>query len=192
MVLMGRAAPPASATSPVVGSRASGRADGIFEKLHADTAKPLWRYVFRMAGNAAVADDVVQESFLRILSRVDQLGDLATARPYLYRIASNLLRDRWRRDRRDDRGASVWGGTEPKRATDLDIQADVQAVLALLPERQRAILWLAHVDGYAHAEIARILDLRPASVKVLLHRAKSKLVSLLAAEGYSSHPRNRK
>jgi len=159
---------------------------GAFEALHAETARPLWRYVYRTTGNSAVADDVVQESFLRILARPDVLADRSVARPYLYRIASNLLRDRWRRERWTDRHAPLLARSETLEPADAGMQADVQAVLARLPSKQRAMLWLAHVVGYAHAEIATILDLRPASVKVLLHRAKSKLVALLAADGYAS------
>lgn len=180
-----------AAAQPLSAERETEPDIGAFEVLHAESARPLWRYVYRTTGNAAVADDVVQESFLRILARTDVLADSAIARPYLYRIASNLMRDRWRRERRDDRHAPSLARPEMLEPADAGIRADVQAVLTRLPSKQRAMLWLAHVDGYAHAEIATILGLRPASVKVLLHRAKAKLVALLAADGYASNHRDR-
>lgn len=161
-------------------------------RVHAEAAVPLWRYVYRTCGNAATADDVVQESFLRLLARPKILVDPAIARPYLYRIASNLIRDRWRKRPRRllDKPASRFESDPATRdrvghERDVRVRRDVQAVLDQLNRRERALVWLAHVDGYRHREIAEILGLRTASVKVLLHRAKTKLTRLLEDHGYT-------
>ena len=60
---------------------------------------------------------------------------------------------------------------------------DVGAVLGELSPRQRAMLWLAYVEGYEHREIAEILGLRAASIRVLLFRARRRLAALLRERG---------
>jgi RNA polymerase sigma-70 factor, ECF subfamily len=68
-----------------------------FNALYEATAKPLWKYVARVSGRPDVADDVLQESYLRLLRSGRPDMQLPDARPYLFRIATNLLHDRWRR-----------------------------------------------------------------------------------------------
>jgi RNA polymerase sigma-70 factor (ECF subfamily) len=72
-----------------------------FAAFHATTYRPLWAYVRRAAGDAALADDVVQDAYLRLLqARTEGLAE-PQLRVYLFRIATNLLRDYWRRTRRE-------------------------------------------------------------------------------------------
>ena len=75
--------------------------ESAFGELHREAARPLWAYVYRVTGNAADADDIVQESFCRVL--VADVGDLGAEdlRRYLFRVASNLVADRWRRASRE-------------------------------------------------------------------------------------------
>ncbi|MCG8460120.1 MAG: RNA polymerase sigma factor [Holophagales bacterium] len=162
-----------------------------FAALYAAMATPLWRYLYRTGGDAAAADDLVQESFLRLLRKPALLGDREAARPYLYRIASNLRKDRWRATKRHQRlaPAAQAPGVE-SHAGRAQLSTDVEAVLDRLSERERALVWLAHVDGYRHEEIAHILGLRPSSIRVLLHRARNKLRRLLEDGGYTHGSRS--
>ncbi len=59
--------------------------------------------------------------------------------------------------------------------------ADVESALARLPERQRAALWLAAVEGLSYGEVAEALEASPQSVKALVHRARSALAGLSAS-----------
>src|SRR5690348_5105027 len=67
-----------------------------FAAFYGRTARPLWAYLARVSGNPAVAEDLLQESCLRFLGAKVPDGDVA-CRHYLFRIATNLLRDHWRK-----------------------------------------------------------------------------------------------
>jgi RNA polymerase sigma-70 factor (ECF subfamily) len=155
-----------------------------FETFYGEHARPLWAYVRRMANDPALADDIVQESFLRFLgapaaalSRSSDFNEKA----YLYRIATNLTYDYFRRSARD-----------AKRQTELDCKdrayepfaasGDAMQILEKMKMQERALLYLAYVEGQSHQEIAGTLGLKTLSVRVLLFRARRKLANLLDAE----------
>jgi RNA polymerase sigma-70 factor (ECF subfamily) len=66
----------------------------------------------------------------------------------------------------------------------LDLGIDMSRLFAQLPSQRQTLLWLAHVEGYSHREIASVLGLREKSVRVLLHRARKELAGLLKANGW--------
>jgi RNA polymerase sigma-70 factor (ECF subfamily) len=75
--------------------------EAAFSAFYARTARALWAYVYRATGNAADADDVVQDAFCRLVGAdVGALND-EEKRRYLFRIAGNLMTDRWRRAARE-------------------------------------------------------------------------------------------
>ncbi len=155
-----------------------------FAAFYQRSARPLWAYLARVSADPALADDLMQESFVRFLcaSRPELSmaeGEVA-ARRYLFRIASNLLRDHWRRPV----SASIDELPEELfAAADRSVQADTKAILgtalAEMRPRDRQILWLAHAEGYTHGEIAQITGLGSASVRLLLFRARRKLARIL-------------
>jgi len=65
----------------------------------------------------------------------------------------------------------------------------MQTALADVEPRERKLLWLAHVDGFNHNEIAEILGVAEQSVRVMLHRARKKLKSLLEKRGLNQEVR---
>jgi RNA polymerase sigma factor (sigma-70 family) len=153
--------------------------EDAFRALFESTARPLRAYIRRVLGDASAADDVLQEAYIRVLQRPGPV-----TRPYLWKVATNVIRDRWRHARREREGLRRWA-EEPaageRRAGD---EHGVQRALAQLKPRARALLWLAHVEGRSHAEIGEILGLGPASVRVLLFRARRAAARLLReAEG---------
>src|SRR5208337_4302064 len=68
---------------------------GFYER----SARPLWAYLARVSGDAALADDLAQESFVRFLCAIQPTDGEVACRKYLFRIATNLLCDHWRRPR---------------------------------------------------------------------------------------------
>ncbi len=159
-----------------------------FNDLYDRSYRPLWAYVLRAAGDPSLADDVVQEAFVRVLQAPRRVRERGPLEPYLYRVASNLLRDHWRRRGRDlrlgealARREAVGGGARRLRDDALERTHALEVTFAQLKPRERALLWLAHVDGYSHREIASILRLRPLSVRVLLSRARARLAALLTS-----------
>jgi RNA polymerase sigma-70 factor (ECF subfamily) len=151
-----------------------------FEGFHARTARPLWAYLRRIGGDEALADDILQESYVKFLGHVTPGSDEREMRGFLYRIATNLLRDRWRREQRERLGlASLLHFWSDESRSTTPLRMDLDAALGRLKTQDRALLWLAYVEGYEHREIAKILDLAEKSVRVLLFRAKKKMAQFL-------------
>lgn len=157
-----------------------------FHAFYQRTARPLWSYVRRLTGDRAVADDVVQTAFCRMLAAPIGETDEAHLRAYVFRVASNLVVDHFRRAKRE-RGAEARERVQDG-STDGPIAArlDMARTLERLEPRERAMLWLAYVEGADHREIAASLGVKEASVRVLLFRARKRLAGLL---GRSAAPR---
>ncbi len=135
-----------------------------------------------MTRHAGDADDIVQDAFCRLLrADVGQLGD-EDLRRYVFRIAGNLMTDRWRRAEREmswlDRLRHAPLPVDPSTPDD-----SVSREFAELTPRDRALLWLAYVEEHNHQEIASALGLARGSVKVLLSRARARLRKLLVTRG---------
>jgi RNA polymerase sigma-70 factor (ECF subfamily) len=152
-----------------------------FQVLYSETARPLRAYAARVLGDVNQADDIVQESFLKLLRMPAAPDDPQQLRPLLFRIASNLVNDDWRRRRRATRAADAHTFESNRPNPDLVLRLDMTRVFQQLNIQQRQMMWLAHVEGADHREIAAALGLREGSVRVLLHRARRKLASLLQA-----------
>ena len=160
-----------------------GRLDeATFAAFHARTARALRAYVYRVVGNASDADDIVQEAFLRMLRADVPANTEEHLRRYLYRVASNLVVDRWRRRRHEmgeERILTEPASPRPRYEDD----AAVATIFAELKPRDRALLWLAYVEGESHEEIASSLGVGRRGVKVMLFRARRRLRDLLQARG---------
>ncbi len=159
--------------------------EAVFQVFYQRTAPGLRSYIHRSAGSADLADDILQDAFLRFL-RVAP-GDLEPSqqKAYLYKIASSLLVDHWRRVNREQRWD--WKAfVVTQRTTDaqLELGHDVSDVFRTLKPQQRSLLWLAYIEGFEHCEIASMLGLREKSVKVLLFRAKRKMADTLRKNGF--------
>jgi RNA polymerase sigma-70 factor (ECF subfamily) len=153
---------------------------GFYER----SARSLWAYLARTSGDPALAEDLMQESYVRFLcaprpeSRAAE-GEVA-ARRYLFRIATNLLRDHWRRLRTSsieempEESFAATGG-----AGQADSQMMLGPALAQMRPRDRQLLWLAYAEGYSHREIAEVTGLASASIRLLLFRARRKIAGLL-------------
>jgi RNA polymerase sigma-70 factor (ECF subfamily) len=150
-----------------------------FGELYERHAAPLAAYLARVSGSREAATDLLQETFCRFYAAdLPAMAD-GESKSYLYRIATNLLRDRWRRMRQpaapaeDDRRAA---------AVDMDAVIDVRRALDAVSPRERELLWLAYVDGATHQEIASRTGLRAMSIRTLLLRARRKLIALLRGQ----------
>jgi len=150
-----------------------------FHEFYAATARALRAYAAHALGDRALADDVVQESCLRLLRMPNAPDDPDELRRLAFRIASNVMNDEWRRRGRLARAAAAQAPEAITPSPDYARRLDMLRVFARLEPRQRQMMWLAYVEGENHAAIAATLGLREGSVKVLLHRARRKLASLM-------------
>ena len=136
--------------------------EDAFRAFYDRTASPLLAYLCRISGDRQVADDLLQESFYRLLKAREVFESEAHRRHYLYRIATNLVRDSRRGFRRIPRDAEPMTDVAAA-AEDCEGRADVRRAMARLKPRERALLWLAYAHGASHSEIAAILGLKTGS-----------------------------
>ena len=152
------------------------------EAFYRKTAKPLWGYLQRMTGDPAAADDLSQRAWLQFLRTPLDSDDDARLRGLIYRTATNLAIDEIRRGRREREGLLAFFSM-PRRREQSDLPHDLGRAFLELKPKERSMLWLAHVEGFDHREIAAILGLEPASVRVLLFRARKRLAAILTKLG---------
>jgi RNA polymerase sigma-70 factor (ECF subfamily) len=153
--------------------------EDAFRAFYDRTSGALWGYLSRISGDRQIADDLLQESYYRLLKANVAFESENHRRNYLYRIATNLVRDTHRGARPlFDAGVEIADVAAPE-SPDRDARQDVRRALDRLKPRERALLWLAYANGSSHAEIANVLGLKTGSIKLLLFRARRKMASAL-------------
>ncbi len=167
----------------------SGRPDPMdearFETFYRRTAGGLWSYLYRLTGDAAVADDLLQKSFFRFLRANPAVASEEHLRRWIFRTATNLAFDHFRETKRERARAEQSPRSEsspPTEAREL-LRHDMMKVFSELKPRERALLWLAHVEGADHEDIGQALGVKAKSVKVLLFRARKRLGEILTKKG---------
>ena len=159
-----------------------------FRHFHSVTVLPLHAYLTRLSGDASLAEDLAQEAYCRMLEATGPPVDFDGRRRYVFRIATNVFYSHYRHEQRGDR--LIPKTTEPTdESTEqrLQVRVDVGKILQALRPRQRALLWLAYVEGLRHAEIAEVLGLSTLSVRPLLFRARRRMALELRARGLTPH-----
>ncbi len=148
-----------------------------FQRLYESNATSIHSYLLAISSRRDVADDLLQETFCRLLLHPETAArlDPLELRRYLFRIATNLLRDRYR----SGDTTPFADPPEPFTHTSPDTSLDIRAMLQALKPRERELLWLAYVEGMDHAEISSATGLNRLSVRTLLFRARSKAKQFL-------------
>lgn len=161
----------AEVTDEALAVRAAAGDHAAFEQLVRRHAGPLLAFCRRLLGDAAEAEDKVQEAFLRAYRGLDRFDPARRFSSWLYRIAQNACVDALRARRE-------WAPldeAEPaaSHAPPLPAEASPRVAQAVgdLPARQRAVLHLKYALGLDAVEIAERLDMTPGNVRVVLHRA---------------------
>jgi RNA polymerase sigma-70 factor, ECF subfamily len=165
--------------------RALQMTEEAFRGFYEQTARPLWTYPARMTGDDRLADDLLQETYYRFLRVKAEFSGDDHRRNYLFRIATNLVRDQRRRPVATSFGVAAEtieespDRTDPHTAERAARRIDLTRALERLKPRERSLLWLAYAQGCSHAEIASSLGLRTGSLKALLFRARRRLLRAL-------------
>ena len=160
------------------------------EKIVEVLSQPLLRYLQRYTGERSVADDLLQETLIRIARGLPAFVGRATVRTWAFSIASRVAADHFRSpDRRRsivevDEAVDV---PDPDRSIDERIVVDemnacVRQVIDSLPAHYRAALVLHDLEGLSAGEVAEISGCTPAAVKVRIHRARLRLREALQRE----------
>lgn len=166
-----------------------------FDQFYSRHEQPLYGYLRRLLPSHEIAVEIAQETFFRAWRHFDTLGDYERPEAWLYRVATNLAISHLRR-RSPLAFSALFAGScagsagegEPfgaeRIASPLDVESQsverdaIDRVLRKLPERQRAALLLAAVQGLPTDEIAAALDVSPDNARQILSRARERFRSL--------------
>jgi RNA polymerase sigma-70 factor (ECF subfamily) len=152
-----------------------------FGELYRTHAHALWRFAFYLSGDAALADDLVSETFVRALTTGGRI-EATTVRGYLFTIVRNLFLTHVRRERHqaplDEQAIDERPGPEQRARGQSDLRV-VAAALAGLPEIDRAAVLMRADDGLPYGEIAAALGISTAAAKVKVHRARLRMAERL-------------
>jgi RNA polymerase sigma-70 factor, ECF subfamily len=177
---------PAVAPRPERGRAVSpAAADGVdYDALFRRLYPSLFRYLHRMTGDADAADDIAQESFVRLLGRAMPEDE---ARLWLFTVATNLFRDGARTSKRRERLLAVrpWAPAalpRPDETLERTLTIGrVRQALDQLSERDRQML-IMREEGFRYDEIAQVAGVAPGSVGTLLARAARRFVAVYDAQ----------
>jgi RNA polymerase sigma-70 factor (ECF subfamily) len=169
--------------------------DARFEAEAMPLLAGLYSGAYRLTSNAADAEDLVQETYLRAYRGFHQFEPGTNLKAWLYRILMNTFINSYRKRQREPQTVSddeiedwylyskmVERGTEPSAEASV-IESlpdeDVQAALAELPEQFRMAVLLADVEGFSYKEIATITEVPIGTVMSRLHRGRKALEKAL-------------
>ncbi|MHB1529833.1 MAG: RNA polymerase sigma factor [Acidiferrobacteraceae bacterium] len=142
----------------------------------------LYRIAYSWCRNAAVADDVVQDTMIKALRHQRQLRDLQAMDAWLFSILANCYRDHFRRhrDTEDIDDLELPADDTPETEhTQNQVIAMVHTAIAALPEGQRQVLTLVDLEGFSYTEVAQILSIPTGTVMSRLCRGRNLLKQLL-------------
>jgi RNA polymerase sigma-70 factor, ECF subfamily len=152
--------------------------DGAFERLVRAYATPVWRYLRRLVGDGALAEDLAQETFLRVHHRLSGFSFSSKFSTWVFAIARNAGIDALRsRDRRARLGAAL---PPPPPAAAPDAGAELTAALASLAPALREAVLLVEVLGLTYRETAEVVGVAEGTVKSRVFRARAQLTAWMA------------
>ena len=160
------------------------RGDGQAQRaLYAHTSDRAYRLLLRLTRNAEDAADLLQETYVRVFSRLDRFQGASSLSTWVYQIALNEARQFFRRHRRYERALreelpgpaeSQAGGEEA-----LAVGMDVREAVARLPEEERTLIVLRYFEGLDYARMAEVLDKPAGTIASGLNRARRMLQDVL-------------
>ncbi len=171
-----------------------------FRELVRRYERPVFSLVFRMVRDRELAEDLSQDSFIKVLNNIDRYSPEFKFSSWLFKIANNVAIDHLRRRRLDT--ISIDGSPHASTAAEVESSAlqieseqenaldelaskelgsAIEVAIARLRPEYRACIMLRHVEGRAYEEIAATLDLPLGTVKTYIHRARHELRKALEA-----------
>jgi RNA polymerase sigma factor (sigma-70 family) len=163
-----------------------------FEAIYEAYRPRLFGFLVRLSRRRDVAEDLLEETWLRLVTRSATLTDDARLGPWLFTVARNLYFS-WRRSRAVDATRTseldpAWpaperGDSPFEAAARAELERRVEAALARLPLRDRELLLLVGVEGLTPSEAAAVCGVPAVTLRARLHRAREKLAAEMDANG---------
>lgn len=195
----GATPPPLSTlTDPQVIEEARRGSEAAYRELLSRYERPVFSLIFRMVRDREAAEDLAQETFIKILNNLDRYSPEFKFSSWLFKIANNLTIDHLRRRRVDTisiEGSPDAATAESAKATSIAVVSGDESPLEELESRElgtsieraigklrpeyRACIMLRHVEDKSYEEIAEIVKLPLGTVKTYIHRARHELRAAL-------------
>lgn len=181
--------------------RAQQQDESAFDQIVELYADKLYNYIVRMLGNSQDAEDVLQEVFLRAYQGLPQFDGRASLSTWLFRIATNLCIDHYRKQERRVKTVSIYRERaddsedeneewefpdmqtpDPMQAVlDKELQEVVERAVQELSPKLKTILLMYDVEGLSYEEIAQALGIPMGTVKSRLHLARTEIQKKVSA-----------
>ncbi|WP_100013038.1 RNA polymerase sigma factor SigW [Lentibacillus sediminis] len=161
-----------------------------FEDVVSFYQNKIYQHCFRMLGNAHEAEDIAQETFVRVYVNIHSYDEKRKFSTWLYRIATNLTIDRIRKRKPDYYLDAEVKGTEglnmysqlasdkqspPEEVENQELQRYIHREIAELPPKYRSIIILRYLEEFSLQEISETLDIPLGTVKTRIHRGREAL-----------------
>jgi len=167
---------PYAVVTPNAGSRAA-----LAEQLFTANYPKLAGWVRRLVDDDDTAHEIASEAFVRLLSKWTSPDKLDNPQSYLFMIATNLVRDHWRKAERERRAMrNVTAGSDPEPSTNPAQDVDVRELIAALPAKLRDPFLLHYYAGFGVREISALLKRPEGTIKADLYHARAKLKEAIA------------
>lgn len=163
-----------------------------FLSLFKEYESRIYNFIYRMTQNEADAEELTQEVFIRVWNGLDDLRSDLSPAPWLYRIASNVCLDFFRKNKKELKDLPLEMGGESLYDAKIPLIEDeiykakmaecIKGYIMTLPEDYRAVILLHDIEGFKNSEIANMLDISLELVKIRLHRARGRLQKILSKE----------
>jgi RNA polymerase sigma-70 factor (ECF subfamily) len=166
----------------IAGTSGTGARRVLAEQLFAAHYPKLAGWVRRLVDDDDTAHEIASEAFVRLLSKWTSPDKLDKPQSYLYMIATNLVRDHWRKTERERRAMSkAVAGADADPYTDPSVDVDIRELIAALPAKLREPFLLHYYAGFGVKEIAVQLKRPEGTIKADLYHARARLKEAIAS-----------
>ena len=173
--------------------------EAAFRELVRRYERPVFSLIFRMVRDREIAEDLGQDTFIKVLNNIDRYRPEFKLSSWLFKIANNVAIDHLRKRQLDT--VSMEGSPHASTATEIEatsfeiasqqespldemeareLGSSIERAIAALRPEYRSCIMLRHVEGRSYEEIAAILDLPLGTVKTYIHRARHELREALS------------
>lgn len=171
----------------------------MFDKLYDTHRSAVYSFAYSLTANRGEAEDLFQETWLRVARHFPKVLDMKKVKPWLFTITANLHKDalRKKRTRRRFLFQKKWAGDQDLNLCDgfpdqsvaepgnesekIELGQAISRAIANLPDQHRLVFTLKEIEGFKQSEISEILEIPIGTVKSVMFRAVKKLREDLAA-----------
>ena len=158
-----------------------------FWKIYDQHYDPVRKFILAYVKDEWVADDLIQETFIKVQKNINSVKDPAKLSSWIFRVAYNLCHDNFRQSKRSSLNqrsmqqeiVTFKEAVAQKALEQQQMGECVQDKMDLLPPDYRSVLILSDIMAFSHKEIAEILEISVSNVKVRVHRARKKFRAIL-------------